>query len=263
MRTYAPNVRKIGKEFAEWINSGDKAAKLFLQLTHLTVDLAMELRNPIRRRNGKMGELAATVELLDRRTAEAKGREYVRPGREHYERAKTVVRFAGKIDPILQQIVRKYPCEPRLGFDPDRDDVPLFDDAPVYSGKRGYNRTTGVFDETFPAEVGMSQFRLLADHAAFADFRRCALSTCNKYFFPLRSEGLYCSKGCQSKHYRQDPERKKQNAADQKVYYYTQMVLDLAKLAAKNPTYQKQHHRAEKQLTLAKAKRDALKRRLQ
>jgi hypothetical protein len=259
MKIYQPDVRRVAKGFAEWINSGNALAKMFLDLTQLTVDLALELRNPTLRQPKRMRNLAAAIDLLERNLAQVQKRKYVRPSREELHRAETTMLYARKIDPIVKRIVRKYPTEPRLIYCPDRSDSPTFSDEPVYEGKRSYDHEFGAVYETFPPEVRMEQFRLLAKHGAFADFRRCALRSCNKHFFPLRSEGRYCSKSCQRTHYMKAPERKKQNAADQKVYYYFHKVDDLKQLAAVNPAHREKYLCAKKALALAERAQKALK----
>jgi hypothetical protein len=188
MKTYRPEVRKAGKAFAELIYSGDEVAEIFLQLTRLTVDLAWELRAD--RTPGRRG--------LDKRF-------------------KIFVRYSRKIDPILTRIVREYPAQPAMIFDPDQDDVPTFDDLPMTPASPGQDMQE-FMDDVSQAQDRMDQFRLLARHHAFADFRRCALPACGKYFFPLRPERRYCSKACQREHYR-GPEQEKENAEYQKEYY--------------------------------------------
>ncbi len=266
------NVRKVAKEFAEWINSynitdtedfreamrgGQKydgysgLKKIFLELTQLTVDHVREQRT-VRSRG-----------LLKRHTT---GLPYVK-----------------KINLILVRIQEQYPVRLQMRDFAAPDGRIVFHDRPIITpsaekacarAPQRFARAAAErkrfeklgekmdrFDEAHTASYALKMFHFLADHDAFAAFRRCELRACGKYFFPLRPERCYCSKGCQRKHYMEDPKRKDKNAAEQKVNYYTHKVTDLAKLAAKNSAYGEQFHRAEKLLTSAKAKRDALKRR--
>jgi hypothetical protein len=188
MKTYRPEVRKAGKAFAEWIYSGGDAATMFLQLTQLTVDLAWELR-------------------ADRT-----------PGRRGlYKRGEIYVRYSRQINPLWEQIVQRYPVQPALIFSPDQDRAPTFDELPLGPAPKGRDEEEFV-DEISAVQDGKDRFLLLAHHRAFADFRRCALPACGKYFFPLRPERRYCSKACQREHYR-GPEQEKENAEYQKEYY--------------------------------------------
>src|SRR5467141_2100138 len=154
MKTHVPKIRNVGKAFAEWINSEEKIAKVFRQLTELTADLAREL---LRTRRG---------------------------------RSKTLDRYAGKIDPILRLIAKRYPTQVELANFPFSDDMPVFDEQPVCPIRPGKRASAAALDklkDAAAAAYGLRQFRWLADHGAFADFRRCALAACNKYFFPLRT----------------------------------------------------------------------------
>jgi hypothetical protein len=113
--------------------------------------------------------------------------------------------------------VRRYPVQPALLFDPDEDRAPTFDEFPLAPAPKGRDEEEFV-DEISAVQDGRDRFLLLAHHRAFADFRRCALPACGKYFFPLRPERRYCSKACQRVHYR-GPEQEKKNAKYQKEYY--------------------------------------------
>lgn len=238
LKTYGPDVRKAGRAFGKWVYSGDRVAKIFLQLTQLTVDLARELRT-----------------------------DSTRGSRGRYKRFTITAGYLVKINPMLERIVRKYPALPQLVVSPDRDDAPTLMDMPPHSRILSYKSSSRenarrddlLIAETRAAYNGMDQYQLLAKHCAFEAFRRCALPTCGKYFFPLRPETLYCSKGCWREHYMEDPQRKEKNAAEKRVNYYANKVLDLAKLAALNAVHKKKYDQAKKALKSAKAELAALR----
>src|SRR5258708_3922331 len=90
------NVRKVAKEFAEWIDSGEREfdshsglKKRFLELTQLTVDLTRELRQ-IR---GPFGGVRFVGQAA-----------YVSHSRGDQQRFATIRRYRGKINPILLRI---------------------------------------------------------------------------------------------------------------------------------------------------------------
>jgi hypothetical protein len=209
--TRSTHVREAKKNFADLINSGDGVAKMFQELTRLTVDLARELRTPVKHKRGKAGEVAPALDVYARR----------HPPKDHnsraqHQRAETSVRYCRTINPILRRIRRLYPTECQLVIGPDLD-VPAFSDEPaVHQSEHSWGER---IDKITRAQDGMDWFRLLARDGAFSDIRRCALMTCNKYFFPLRPERRYCSDKCQRKHYKQSAEYKTQTANYQKAYY--------------------------------------------
>jgi hypothetical protein len=217
------NVRKVAKEFVEWVNSDgrefdapDEIKMIFLELTRLTVDHARKQRR---------------IRSYGFRKCHTAGLPYVE-----------------KINLIVNRIREHYPAGPQLRDFAGPDGRIVFVDRPIVSPPSDLSR----FSEVHEANYVLKQYRLLTDEGAFADFRRCALKTCDKYFFPLRPERRYCSDVCQAKHYMQNPLRGKKNAADQKVYYYTKKVLDLARPAASSAAHRMDYEQAQKMLELAK-----------
>src|SRR5258708_31803462 len=103
----------------------------------------------------------------------------------------------------------------------------------------------------------LNQFSELASEGAFAAFHRCA--SCGNYFYALRPERRYCSKGCQRNQYLKHPLRAKKTAADQKVYYYTQKVLELAKVKDVNAANRREYLLAKKAENSARREQKALK----
>jgi hypothetical protein len=210
--TRSTDVREAKKNFADLINSGDRVAKMFLQLTGLTVALARELQTPGRHNREEPGQVAPALDLYARRRQKKD-----QTSREQSRRAETSARYCRTINPILKRIRRLYPTECQLVICPDLD-VPAFSDEPAVheSETRGWGER---IHEITRAQDGMDWFRLLARDGAFSDIRRCALTTCSKYFFPLRPERRYCSDRCQRKDYKQSSEYKEQTANYQKAYY--------------------------------------------
>jgi hypothetical protein len=242
------NVRKVAKEFAEWINAGglkfdwqDELKKSFLELTQLTVDLITELR--------QVRGPASAVRFGD-------GVLYASHSRGDVKRYATVRRYCEKINPILTRVQRHKALTQLRDF-PGPDGMPVLHETHYMNEAEHIGRA----QTAHAASYALKQFHFLFERRAFAEFRRCALSTCNNYFFPLRTEGRYCSDACQGKDYMRDPLRTKKNAAYQKVNYYTKKVQELAKLAAVNQSYQEKYHHAKKELKSANAKLAALKRR--
>ena len=244
--TSVRDVRKVGIAFADWIRPAHdvvhrEQAAIFGELTRLTLDLIAELRQ-IRTR-GRL-KLFATVQ-----------------------------RRRPPIESILTRIHEEYPSRLHLLDRTSPDGMPLFRDRPASLGatrtktQRGARQLDALGIEFQMLSRGtvvaaaLRRFRFLYEHGAFAKFRRCALPTCKRYFFPQRTEARYCAKACQRQHYLQDPSRKNKNAADQRVHYYAKKVLDLAKLAAANPSYRKEYGAAKKALKQAEAERRRLKRR--
>lgn len=141
---------------------------------------------------------------------------------------------------------------------PSRLDVVDFDDDEVREGKRAgiwpvwSRRPLKPSRESLVVMGWLNIFASFSEGRVLARLRRCPLPTCNKYFFPLRSDGRYCSKACLRTHFMHDPKRKALNAADQKIYYYTQKVLNLAKLAAVNSAHLNKYRHAQRALKLAK-----------
>jgi hypothetical protein len=210
----------IAEEFAKWINSDGKPQDMFRPLLESTVALAKGLK----KRHARFG----TFDLHQK-----------------------------KNNSILARIDRKYPSRLQLvGFWDDgagRHEGP--NSGPDYREKP-IGRYRRDAEDVLTA---LRRFRLIAEYGFFANFSQCSLSTCGKYFYPLRPERRYCSDACQRTAYVQDPGRKDKNAADQKVYYYSKKVLDLAKLAASNAAYQKEYSHAKKTLKLAKLAASKLK----
>ncbi len=242
------NVRKVAKEFAEWVNSGDQEfdadsglKKNFLELTQLTVDLFRELRQV----RGPFGK----VRLVGPGAAE------VSHTRGDQKRYATIQRYREKINPILTGIQRHKALVQLRDF-PDPDGMPVLHETHAISA----SGLPPWFETALAASYVLKQFDFLYKSRTFASFRRCALPTCRNLFFPLRPERRYCSDACQGKDYMQDPLRTKKNAAYQKVNYYARKVLELGKLAPANPGRREECDQAKKALKSAKAKLTALRR---
>jgi len=243
------NVRKVAKEFAEWINSGGQKfewqgglKKICLELTELTVDLTRELRQ-VRGDFTKVRFVGPAA--------------YVSVSRGDRKRRAIIQRYRGQINRIVTRLQRTKPLL-QLSDLADPDGMPAVHDTFAFLVEKDLNLYR--FDQARAAAYALKQWRFLVKGRAFAAFRRCALRTCNKYFFPLRPERRYCSDACQGKDYMDDPLRTKKNAAYQKVNYYAKKVLELGKLATVNADRREEYDQAKKALKSAKAKLRALSR---
>jgi hypothetical protein len=162
----------------------------------------------------------------------------------------TYEEYVDNMAPLLHAIEKLCPTEPIVGDETFVTGKPTFVYEPIPKGRR--DRGGLEFEKSRVLTERLNQFFRLGREGIFAAFHRCALPTCGNYFHALRPERRYCSKGCQRNQYMEHPLRTKKNAADQKVYYYTRKLLDLAKLKAVSAADQKAYDQAEKGLKLAK-----------
>jgi hypothetical protein len=170
--------------------------------------------------------------------------------------------YVGKIDPLLTRIAKLHPIQPTFSDLSNETGIPTFEYAPIpKNGRR--DRLDPMFTQAFQNSeeltIRLNQFFTIAREGVLSAFHRCALPSCEKYFHALRPERRYCSKGCQRNQYLEDPHRARKNAADQKVYYYTRKVLDLAKNKDLSAANRKEYDRAERSLKSAKRGQAALR----
>lgn len=168
-------------------------------------------------------------------------------------------KYAGQIDPLLGGIAARHRFQKRLADETVVTGIPTFVYQPVPPKDEREVIFTQAHQNSEELAVRLNQFFDLASAGIFAAFHRCALAGCRKYFHALRPERRYCSKGCQRNEYGRPPQRKKKNAADQKVYYYTRKVLDFAKIRDVSAASQREYDRAEKNLKSAKRAQKALR----
>ena len=231
-------------DFADWLNSSESnteaiAGKTALARFSVTVPRAETFaRDRIR----PLVEL--TLDFV---------RESQRQKRES-ARFATFQKYVDKIDPLLEEIAKLHPMQPIFSDRTFVIGVPTFEYEliPPKASGRGDVMFTQTYQNGRTLIERLNHFFHLASEDVFAAFHRCALPSCGKYFHALRPERRYCSKGCQRDLYEKHPLRMKKNAADQKVYYYTRKVLELAKLKAESAADRKAHGRAETDLKSAK-----------
>jgi len=168
-------------------------------------------------------------------------------------------KYAGQIDPLLGAIAARHPFQKSLADETLVTGIPAFVYQPVAAKAGREVLFTQAYQNSRELAERLNQFFDLASEGVFAAFHRCALATCRKYSHALRPEKRYCSKGCQRNEYLRHPQRAKKNAADQKVYYYTRKVLDLAKIRDVSAANQREYDRAEKNLKSAKRAQKALR----
>ena len=156
----------------------------------------------------------------------------------------TFNRYDSKIFAITDRIRKRYPTQPILS-DISIDGRLDFDDHPILSSRD--------LVEAWEVNDRLNAFYHLAREGAFADFRRCALPTCARYFYPLRPERLYCSPECQRKHYKQDPDRQREAARYQKDYYHDYQSAEAMRIKARFGI-KALHERREQRLRSAKLK---------
>jgi hypothetical protein len=174
-------------------------------------------------------------------------------------RFRTYDEYVGNMEPLLYAIEKRYRTQPTIADETMVTGRPTVVYEPISWTRRVFPWADLEFAKSRVLTERREQFSRLARDGAFAAFHRCALPTCGNYFHALRPERRYCSKGCQRKQYVEHPLRAKKTAADQKVYYYTHKVLELAKIKDVNAANQRKYDLARKAEQSAKREQKALK----
>jgi hypothetical protein len=110
----------------------------------------------------------------------------------------------------MKRLVKRFPTFPSFAGRDAKSGQPLFLPVPLYAQQQT--------DDRIPTFL-LEDLLMLARNGSLLRVRRCALPSCQRFFYAKRGDHEYCSRNCRRKRTRETQKFKKKNQQYQRRHY--------------------------------------------